>query len=86
MNIIEKEIAKRQEIVDAKAEKIARIAELKEEIAKLQEEVDATDTTVLEAEIAELKSFLPVPEEDVVIEEPVAENVEEAITETEEQA
>lgn len=80
MNIIEREIAKRQEIVDAKAEKIARIAELQEEIARLQAEVDATDVTVLEADIEELKSYLPVPETDVV-EEPVAEDVVEAITE-----
>ena len=80
MNIIEREIAKRQEIIDAKAEKIARIAELTEEIAKLQAEVDATDTTVLEADVAELKSFLPVPETDVV-EESATEDVEQAITE-----
>ena len=78
MNIIEREIAKRQEIIDVREAKIARIAELEEEIARLQEEVDATDTTVLEAEVEELKSFLPVEE---VEEEPVAEDVEEAITE-----
>ena len=62
-NIIEREIAKRQEVIDAKAEKEARLVELKDEVATLEEEVASIDTTVLEAEIAELKTYL---EEEVV--------------------
>ena len=38
-NIIEREIAKRQEVIDAKAEKEARLVELKDEIVALEEEV-----------------------------------------------
>ena len=62
-NIIEREIAKRQEVIDVKAEKEARLVELKDEVATLEEEVASIDTTVLEAEIAELKTYL---EEEVV--------------------
>lgn len=62
-NIIEREIAKRQDVIDAKAEKEARLVELKDEVATLEEEVASIDTTVLEAEIAELKTYL---EEEVV--------------------
>lgn len=62
-NIIEREIAKRQEVIDAKAEKEARLVELKDEVATLEEEVASIDTTVLEAEIAELKTYL---EEEIV--------------------
>ena len=62
-NIIEREIAKRQEVIDAKSEKEARLIELKDEVATLEEEVASIDTTVLEAEITELKTYL---EEEVV--------------------
>ena len=62
-NIIEREIAKRQEVIDAKAEKEARLVELKDEVVTLEEEIASVDTTVLEAEIAELKTYL---EEEVV--------------------
>ena len=62
-NIIEREIAKRQEVIDAKAEKEARLVELKDEVVALEEDIASIDTTVLEAEIAELKTYL---EEEVV--------------------
>ena len=62
-NIIEREIAKRQEVIDAKAEKEARLVELKDEVVALEEEIASIDTTVLEAEIDELKTYL---EEEVV--------------------
>lgn len=62
-NIIEREIAKRQEVIDAKAEKEARLVELKDEVVVLEEEIASIDTTVLEAEIEELKTYL---EEEVV--------------------
>ena len=62
-NIIEREIAKRQEVIDAKAEKEARLVELKDEVVALEEEIASIDVTVLEAEIDELKTYL---EEEVV--------------------
>ena len=62
-NIIEREIAKRQDVIDSKAEKEARLVELKNEVVTLEEEIASIDTTVLEAEIAELKTYL---EEEVV--------------------
>lgn len=62
-NIIEREIAKRQDVIDSKAEKEARLVELKDEVVALEEEIASIDTTVLEAEIAELKTYL---EEEVV--------------------
>lgn len=58
MNIIEKEIAKRQEVIDSKVEKEARIENLKSEIVALLDEVAAIDVETLEAEIVELKSYL----------------------------
>ena len=63
MNIIEREIAKRQEVIDAKVEKEAKIEDLKAEIVVLEEEVASIDVVVLEAEIEELKGYLV---EDVV--------------------
>lgn len=62
-NIIEREIAKRQDVIDSKAEKEARLVELKDEVIALEEEIASIDTTVLEAEIEELKTYL---EEEVV--------------------
>ena len=62
-NIIEREIAKRQDVIDSKAEKEARLVELKDEVVALEEEIASIDTTVLEAEIEELKTYL---EEEVV--------------------
>lgn len=58
MNIVEREIAKRQVIVDGKAEKIEKLEALKAEVAELEAEVAAIDTAELEAEIAELKEVL----------------------------
>ena len=63
MNIIEREIAKRQEIIDSKAEKLAKAEELKKEAEALELEALAIDTEVLEAEVEELKTFLPAVEE-----------------------
>lgn len=62
-NIIEREIAKRQDVIDSKAEKEAKLVELKDEVVALEEEIGSIDTTVLEAEIEELKTYL---EEEVV--------------------
>ena len=65
MNIIEREIAKRQEIIDGKAEKLATAEELRKEAEELEAEALAVDVEVYVAEIEELKSFLPVVEEEV---------------------
>lgn len=62
-NIIEKEIAKRQDIIDSKVEMEAKIENLKAEINMLVVKVEEIDVEVLEAEINELKTYL---EEDVV--------------------
>lgn len=62
-NIIEKEIAKRQDIIDSKVEMEAKIEDLKAEINMLVVKVEEIDVEVLEAEINELKTYL---EEDVV--------------------
>ena len=63
MTIIEREIAKRQEIIDGKAEKIARAEDLRNELEALEVEIADTDTLVLEAEIEELKTYLPHEDE-----------------------
>ena len=63
MNIIEREIAKRQDVIDAKEEKEAKIVDLRNEIVVLENEVALIDVEVLEAEIEELKGYLA---EDVV--------------------
>lgn len=62
-NIIEREIAKREALITSKADKEAEIEKLKEQVASLEEEVKAIDTPVLEAEIEELKTYLPKDEE-----------------------
>lgn len=63
MNIIEREIAKRQDVIDAKAEKVARVDELRNEIVVLENEIALIDVDVLVAEIDELRGYLV---EDVV--------------------
>ena len=59
MNIIEREIAKRQEIIDGKAEKVATLEALKVEIEALEEAIADIDEETLLAEIEELKDYLP---------------------------
>lgn len=63
MTIIEIEIAKRQEIIDGKAEKIARAEDLRKELEALEVEVAGIDTENLVAEIEELKTYLPHEDE-----------------------
>ena len=62
MSIIEREIEKRQAIIDSKEEKLAKAVELREEAQKLETEALAIETEVLVEEILELKSYLPQPE------------------------
>lgn len=69
MSIIEREIEKRQAIIDSKEAKINELAELRVKAETLEAEIASIDTNVLVAEIEELKSYLPKPEEPEV-EEP----------------
>lgn len=62
-NIIEREIAKRQDVIDSKVEMEAKIEDLKAEINSLVVKVEAINVETLEAEIEELKTYLA---EDVV--------------------
>ena len=64
MSIIDIEIAKRQAIIDSKEEKLARAESLKEESIALEAEALAIDTDILTAEIEELATYLPQPEEE----------------------
>lgn len=66
MSIIEREIEKRQAIIDSKEEKINELADLKIKAENLETEIAGIDTDVLVAEIEELKSYLPKPEESEV--------------------
>ena len=63
MTIIDREIAKRQVIIDGKAEKIARAEDLRNELEALEVEIAGIDTETLTAEIEELKSYLPHEDE-----------------------
>lgn len=63
MSIIDVEIAKRQAIIDSKEEKLVRAEELRNEANTLETEALAIDTDVLTAEIEELATYLPQPEE-----------------------
>lgn len=64
MSIIDIEIAKRQAIIDSKEEKLAKAVALREEADTLEDEAMAIDTTTLSAEIEELATYLPKPEEE----------------------
>ena len=63
MSIIEREIEKRQAIIDSKEAKINELAELRVKAENLEAEIASIDNDVLVAEIEELKSYLPKPEE-----------------------
>ena len=75
MTIIEIEIAKRQEIIDSRDAKVARVEDLKKELEALEVEVAGVDVEKLVAEIEELKTYLPKEEE------PEAEDVAEEVAE-----
>lgn len=74
--IIEREIAKREAIIFEKAEKEATIRAFEAKVAALKKEVANTDVSELQAEIDELKTYLPKPviEADVEAEAVTAEN------------
>lgn len=65
MTIIEKEIARREALIAEKSEKENKVIEMQLEIERLTAEIAATDEITLCAEIAELKTYLPQPSEDV---------------------
>jgi hypothetical protein len=64
MSIIDIEIAKRQAIIDSKEEKLAKAVALRDEADALEEEAVAIDTVTLSAEIEELATYLPKPEDE----------------------
>jgi len=65
MTIIEKEIARREALIAEKSAKENKVLEMQIEIERLTAEIEATDEPALYAEIAELKTYLPQPEEDI---------------------
>lgn len=68
MSIIEREIEKRQAIIDGKDAKIADLADLRARAEALEVEIAGIDTEFLAAEIAELRTYLPVPETTEIVE------------------
>lgn len=62
MSVIEREIEKRQAIIDSKEAKINELAELKVKAEELELEIAGIDTEFLANEIAELKTYLPQTE------------------------
>lgn len=69
MNILEREIAAREEKIRKHNENVEKLAQLKNEVVTLEEVVVNTNVDVLLAEIAEIKSYLPQP--DVIVEETI---------------
>lgn len=61
-NIIEREIERREALIEAKAAKEEEALALEARAAALREEAAGIDSFMLESEIEELKEFLPVPE------------------------
>lgn len=78
MTIIEREIEKRKELVAEKTSMIEELARLKDAVAALENKIVTIDEVTLNAEIAELESYLPVEmteEVEVAIEEQPAEQI-----------
>ena len=76
MTIIEREIEKRKELVAEKTSMIEELARLKDAVAALENKIVTIDEVTLNAEIAELESYLPVEmTEDVIVEEQPAEQI-----------
>lgn len=63
MTIIEKEIERREGVIVETGRKKIRVAEMLEEIDRLEAEIANTDLVALQAEIDELKTYLPKPAE-----------------------
>lgn len=76
MNIIEREIVRREKLIEGNAEKVKEIEELTAKIEILKKERADFDEVAVRAEIAELETYLPKPEPYV---EPIAETPVEAV-------
>ena len=63
MTIIEKEIERREIVILGKAVKEERVAQILAELEQLESEIAGIDTDALQAEIDELKTYLPRPVE-----------------------
>lgn len=61
-SIIEKEIERRERLIDENEEKIKIAAELKKRAEELEMEFAAFDESAVRAEIEELETYLPKPE------------------------
>ena len=61
-SIIEREIERRENLINENEEKARTAAELKKRAAELELEVEAFDESTLLAEIEELETYLPKPE------------------------
>lgn len=68
MSIIEREIEKRQVVINDKEAKVNELVELKAKVEALEIEVANIDIDVLVSEIEELKTYLPKPETVEVVE------------------
>lgn len=66
MNIIEKEIARREALIADKSAKESRVIEMQIEIERLTAEIAATDEVALCSEIAELRTYLPCEDVEAV--------------------
>jgi hypothetical protein len=71
MTIIEREIERREKLIEGNAEKVKEIEELTAKIERLKREREEFDEVAIRAEIAELETYLPKPEPapEVIIEE-----------------
>lgn len=71
MSIIEREIVRREKLIEGNAEKVKEIEELTARIERLKREREEFDEATIRAEIAELETYLPKPEPapEVIIEE-----------------
>ena len=59
MNIIEKEIARREALIEEKEVKEEKILDLEEQLRELRQEAAVIDPEQLEREIDELRGYLP---------------------------
>lgn len=62
MTIIEREIERREKLIEGNADKVKEIEELTAKIERLKRERDEFDEVAIRAEIAELETYLPKPE------------------------
>lgn len=64
MNIIEREIKERLDLIESVDVKKANIVELERQLAEEKASIENIDVETLTAEIEELKSYLPKTEEE----------------------